>query len=81
MLVEADHSKTLNDVQVSIKKLEREVAAKKALANQLAEMGGLPVPYTDLRRLRPWRLGHARPALAKGQLGRAGGRGVTRATV
>jgi len=61
--------------------VEREVAAKKALANQLAEMGGLPVPYTDLRRLRPWRPGHARPALAKGQLGRAGGRGVTRATV
>lgn len=38
-------AKTLADVQEAISKLEREVAQKKELANQLAGMGGLPLPY------------------------------------
>lgn len=45
----AEHiAKTLADVQAAIAKLEREVASKKAMANQLAELGGLPVPYATI---------------------------------
>jgi len=42
-------SKVLEDIRADITALEKEVIKKKQLANQLAEMGELPVPYVTIQ--------------------------------
>jgi len=50
----SDHiQKTLTDVQRNIAEMERELAKKKELANHLAEMSNLPIPYSIVNPTDP----------------------------